>query len=148
VTLFRYLLRVRYHECDAQKIVFNARYAEYADLATTEFLRAVLGGVQPEELGIDYRVARLALEWKAAARFDDVLALRVAVPRTGTTSFVVRVTFERWPDGRVLATSESTLVRVDPISGAKVALGPLSTQLRAGSDRTVDHAGALTEGAR
>ena len=38
---FRYYLRVRYGECDAQKVVFNARYADYVDLATTEFLRAL-----------------------------------------------------------------------------------------------------------
>ncbi|MGH9635377.1 MAG: acyl-CoA thioesterase, partial [Candidatus Angelobacter sp.] len=43
---FRYYLRVRYGECDAQKVVFNARYAEYVDLATTEFLRALGYGEQ------------------------------------------------------------------------------------------------------
>ena len=31
---FRYYLRVRYGECDAQKVVFNARYADYVDLGT------------------------------------------------------------------------------------------------------------------
>jgi acyl-CoA thioesterase FadM len=40
---FRYLLRVRYGECDAQKIVYNARYGDYVDLAATEFLRAIWG---------------------------------------------------------------------------------------------------------
>ena len=38
---FRYYLRVRYSECDAQKVVFNSRYGDYIDLATTEFLRAL-----------------------------------------------------------------------------------------------------------
>ncbi len=42
---FRYYLRVRYGECDAQKVVFNARYAEYVDLATTD-LRALGYGEQ------------------------------------------------------------------------------------------------------
>ena len=28
------LVRVRYAECDAQGVVFNARYADYADLAS------------------------------------------------------------------------------------------------------------------
>jgi acyl-CoA thioester hydrolase len=37
---FRYYLRVRYSECDAQKIVFNARYGEYVDLAVSEFMRS------------------------------------------------------------------------------------------------------------
>jgi len=29
---FCYLLRVRYAECDAQKVVFNAKYVEYIDM--------------------------------------------------------------------------------------------------------------------
>jgi acyl-CoA thioester hydrolase len=37
---FRYYLRVRYIECDAQKVVFNSRYSEYVDVSVNEFLRA------------------------------------------------------------------------------------------------------------
>ena len=44
---FRYLLRVRYGECDAQMIVYNARWGDYVDIATTEFTRAVFGTVDP-----------------------------------------------------------------------------------------------------
>ena len=40
---FRYRLRVRYGECDGQKIVFNSRYGEYADAAMIEYQRK-LGG--------------------------------------------------------------------------------------------------------
>jgi len=36
---FRLLLRVRYGECDAQQVVFNARYGDYVDVAATEFYR-------------------------------------------------------------------------------------------------------------
>src|SRR5262245_38413749 len=34
---FRFLLRVRYGEVDAQKVVFNARWGDYVDLAVTEY---------------------------------------------------------------------------------------------------------------
>jgi acyl-CoA thioesterase FadM len=40
-TPFRYYLRVRYAECDAQKVVFHSRYAEYTDVAINEFFRAL-----------------------------------------------------------------------------------------------------------
>ncbi len=30
-TPFRYYLRVRYQDCDAQNVVFNSRYSDYAD---------------------------------------------------------------------------------------------------------------------
>ena len=38
---FRFLFRVRYGECDAQAIVFNARWGDYVDIAVTEFARAL-----------------------------------------------------------------------------------------------------------
>ena len=41
---FNFLLRVRYGECDAQQVVFNARYADYIDIAMTEYFREVVGG--------------------------------------------------------------------------------------------------------
>ena len=33
---FRYYLRVRYNECDAQRVVFNGHYGTYVDMAVTE----------------------------------------------------------------------------------------------------------------
>ena len=37
---FRLRLRVRYNECDAQGIVFNARWVDYVDIAVGEPDRA------------------------------------------------------------------------------------------------------------
>ncbi|MEQ9510770.1 MAG: hotdog domain-containing protein, partial [Alloalcanivorax xenomutans] len=73
---FRYRLRVRYSECDAQHVVFNARYGDYVDLAMTEFMRALgrdYGALLAR--GLDNQVVKLTLEWKASARFDDVLEI-------------------------------------------------------------------------
>ena len=40
---FRYYTRVRYQDCDAQHVVFNARYGDYADAARIEYQRVVWG---------------------------------------------------------------------------------------------------------
>ena len=40
---FVHRLRVRYHECDAQGVVFNANHVAYVDVALTELWRAVFG---------------------------------------------------------------------------------------------------------
>ena len=84
---FRYYLRVRYIECDAQKVVFNSRYGEYVDVAINEFLRAI--GVLPEFVDghLDFQLVKQTIEWKAPARFDQVLELSIAAIRLGTTSF-------------------------------------------------------------
>ena len=75
---FRFRFRVRYNECDAQLVVFNARYADYVDLAMTEFMRS-LGRDYNALLarGLDNQVVKMTLEWQAPARFDDVIDVHV-----------------------------------------------------------------------
>jgi acyl-CoA thioester hydrolase len=116
---FRLFLRVRYSECDAQGIVFNARYGEYMDVAACEYSRAVFGGVDGTTTGIDWRLVRQVTEWKAPARFDDVLEIAVSTRRVGTTSFTLSSVFCRHPGGPVLAEIETVYVVVDPGRGEK-----------------------------
>jgi len=70
---FTYLIRVRYGECDAQNVVFNPRYAEYVDIASTEYIRHIWGGYdQLIASGMDMQVVSMKLDWSASAKFDDV----------------------------------------------------------------------------
>jgi acyl-CoA thioester hydrolase len=138
---FRFRLRVRYGEVDAQRVVFNARWADYVDVAATEFTRAVFGTVDPSA-GIDWKLVRQELQWKASAGFDDVLEARVRTVAVGTTSFTLRCEFHRWPDGALLVTAETVYVVVDP-AGAKL---PVPAWHRAALEGgaagvIVDHAG-------
>ena len=142
---FRFLFRVRYHECDAQKIAFNARWGEYVDLASAEYTRALFGSVDPEVSGIDWRLVRQTIEWKASGRYDDVIEARVHTVRVGTTSFTLATQFLRWPDGAPLVTAETVYVATDPVRGIKQPVSDAHRQkLEAGAPGVVvDHAGAL-----
>lgn len=140
---FRYYLRVRYGECDAQKVVFNARYADYVDLGTIEFLRAIGFGEAVVSGAIDYQLVKLTIEWKAPARFDQVLELTVYASRLGNTSFTVVTEFRIARDEALVATGETVYVCVDPRTLTKV---PLPDDFRAaladGAPGAVtDHAG-------
>jgi acyl-CoA thioester hydrolase len=142
---FRLLLRVRYCECDAQGIVFNARWADYADIASGEYTRVLFGSVQPAETGVDWRVVKQTTEWRAPARYDDVLDLRVHTLRVGTTSFVLATESRRHADQSHLASTETICVMVEP-AGAK---RPITADERAALERgapgvIVDHAAALS----
>lgn len=120
---FRVLLRVRYGECDAQQVVFNARYGDYADAAVTEFFRLLFGSYQALlERGLDTQVVRLATDWRSPARFDEVLALDVATRRVGTTSFTLGVACSEFYSGRQVADTEVTYVMVDAASHQKRAV--------------------------
>ena len=140
---FRYYLRVRYGECDAQKVVFNARYAEYVDVAVTEFLRALGFGEALAAGGLDFQLVKQTVEWKAAARFDQVLEVRVSAARLGKTSFTLAAEFRLAGEERILAAAETVYVLVDPRTLAKMPLPEdFRSALERGAPGTVtDHAG-------
>jgi acyl-CoA thioester hydrolase len=142
ITPFRYYLRVRYIECDAQKVVFNSRYGEYVDVAINEFLRAI--GVLPDFLDghLDFQLVKQTIEWKAPARFDQVLELSIAAIRLGTTSFTVGTTFRIAGEDRVIVTVETVYVLVDGRTLTKLALpDAFRVALEAGAaGQVTDHA--------
>jgi acyl-CoA thioester hydrolase len=85
-------LRVRYGECDPQGLVFNANYLLYFDVAFTEMWRAAIGPWQDMvERGYDAVVGEAHLEFRAPARFDDVIRLRVQVERLGSSAITSRI---------------------------------------------------------
>jgi acyl-CoA thioester hydrolase len=142
---FRLLLRVRYGECDAQGIVFNARWGDYVDIASTEYSRALFGGVDPAATGLDWRLVKQTIEWRAPARYDDVLDIRVRTKHVGTTSFTLATELRRLGEEAILAQVETVCVMVDPSTGVKMEIPEAArTALESGApDKVVDHAAAL-----
>jgi len=144
---FRYYLRVRYIECDAQKVVFNSRYSEYVDVGINEFLRAagVLGDFITGPL--DFQLVKQTVEWKAPARFDQVLELRIEATRLGTTSFTIGTEFRVAGEERVIVMVETIYVLVD---GKTLTKLPLPDEIRVAlqegaAGRVTDHAGYQSE---
>jgi acyl-CoA thioester hydrolase len=86
---YSHRIRVRYGECDMQSVVFNANYLAYIDDATDSWFRKALGNF--EELGFDFMLKKITLEWQTPARFAEDLVLAVRVSRWGNTSFDVEV---------------------------------------------------------
>lgn len=144
---FRYYLRVRYIECDAQKVVFNSRYSEYVDVAINEFLRAI--GVLDDFVAghLDFQLVKQTIEWKAPARFDQVLELRIAATRLGTTSFTIGTEFRVAGAERVIVTVETIYVLVDGKTLTKLPLpDAIRVALQRGAaGRVTDHAGYQSE---
>jgi acyl-CoA thioester hydrolase len=147
---FRYYLRVRYGECDAQKVVFNARYGDYVDLATSEFFRALGYGEALASGEVDFQLVKQTFEWKAPARFDQVLEVSVSAHRLGNTSFTLGAEFRiaghdaaRHEDDRVIATAETVYVLVQPHTLTKMPIpAPLRAAMEKGAPGVVtDHAG-------
>ena len=144
---FRYYLRVRYGECDAQKVVFNARYGDYVDISTSEFFRALGFGEQLASGEVDFQLVKQTFEWKAPARFDQVLELSVYAQRLGNTSFTVATVMRIAGDERIIATAETVYVLVEPHKLVKMTI---PDALRAAMEKgapgaIIDHAGYLKQ---
>lgn len=113
---FFHRLRVRWAEVDPQGIVFNGHYLTYADVAITEYFRA-LGIAYPADLscdGADFFAVKTLLEYLAPARFDDELEIGIRSARLGRSS----LTFEMgiWHAGRLLTRGEVVYVHADGAS--------------------------------
>jgi acyl-CoA thioester hydrolase len=140
---FRYYTRVRYQDCDAQHVVFNARYGDYVDLAVTEFLRATFPGRDPFDGSLEIQVVRQLIEWTAPARFNDVLEISVRTQRLGTTSVTIGFELRIAGTRDTIVTAELIYVVVDAQTWKK---RPLTSDERArfeagAAGRITDHAG-------
>lgn len=124
---FFHALRVRWAEVDPQSIVFNGHYLTYADVAITEYFRA-MGVIYPADLvqdGGDFFAIRTLLEYRAPAHFDDQLQIGIRSARLGRSSLTFALGI--WRDGELLTSGEIVYVHAD---GATRSSAPLPQWLR------------------
>jgi acyl-CoA thioester hydrolase len=140
---FRYYTRVRYQDCDAQNVVFNARYGDYVDLAVTEFLRTTFPGRDPFDGSLEIQVVRQLIEWTSPARFNDVLEISVRTKKLGTTSVTIGFELRIAGTRDTIVTAELIYVVVDGKTWKKRPLTPEErARFEAGAaGRIIDHAG-------
>jgi acyl-CoA thioester hydrolase len=106
-------LRVRYHECDGQGIVFNAHYLAYVDMCAFEAEKALFGS-HDEFLAhrTDVVVAEANLKFRAPARYDDELVVSQYLTHLGTTSLIFD--FEIHRGETAIAAATVRYVFIDP----------------------------------
>jgi len=120
---FTHALRVRYHECDPQAIVFNAQYFAYFDIAITELWRAAFDrsyATMIADHGIDMVVAEATARYLGSARFDDLIDVEAGIIRLGTTGMTTRLRVRR--DGELLVEGELRHVFVDAQAWTKTPI--------------------------
>jgi acyl-CoA thioester hydrolase len=115
-------LRVRYGECDMQRVVFNANYFVYLDDAVDMWTRHALSvelakagsSTDLHAIGFDFMLKTTQLTWHSPVRFGDTLAMHCEVSRWGNSSFDVAINGSVDGDSRFDAVI--TYVSVDPTS--------------------------------
>jgi acyl-CoA thioester hydrolase len=118
---FRHDLRVRYSECDAQGVVFNAHYLSYFDISMTELWRGAFGSYRAMmDRGYDLVVAEAQIRFQAPARFDEQLTLEVAIEKLGNTSIVTAHRLWRGDESLALGTLRHVFVTLDTMGKAAI----------------------------
>jgi acyl-CoA thioester hydrolase len=115
---FVHRLRVRYHECDAQGIVFNAHHFAFFDITLTELWREAFGSYDSMvRAGTDVIVADAQATFHASPRFDDLLNIEMTIEKLGNSSMVTR--FEEKRDGQLLVSGRMVHVFITPGDNTK-----------------------------
>ncbi|MFT3865422.1 MAG: thioesterase family protein [Solirubrobacterales bacterium] len=111
---FSHELRVRYGECDAQGIVFNANFLAYVDVVLTEIWRQSMGSYDLLlETGVDTVVGEANLRFRAPGRFDDIIRIEGGFDGLGTTSTTLKLWFRRDADLLVEADIRYVFVNLE-----------------------------------
>jgi len=107
-------LRVRWAEVDMQKIVFNAHYLAYFDLAISDYWRALALPYEDAmaRLGGELYLKKVAVQYHESACLDDQLQVGFKCSSIGTSSMGFAGGIFRGE--RLLADGELTYVFADP----------------------------------
>jgi acyl-CoA thioester hydrolase len=110
---FSHRLKVRYSEIDGQKIVFNAHYCTYIDIAAGEYFEDGLKLNLPElaeQEKFDFVLAKTTLEYKSPARLGDWLNIWCRAKKVGNSSFTMEFMITREGEIEPLLLAETIYV--------------------------------------
>jgi acyl-CoA thioester hydrolase len=113
MTAGRIEVRVRYPECDPMGVAHHTAYPVWFEMGRTELLRESSGlrYRDLEEAGAFFAVAKLSIQYKRPARYDDELVLETRV--TGAGRAKIEHGYELYRDGVLLTTATTTVVCLD-----------------------------------
>lgn len=106
-------LRVRYPECDPMGVAHHAAYPVWFEMGRTELLRDGAGARYRdlEEQGVFFAVAKLSIQYRRPARYDDLLVLDTTI--TGVGRAKIEHAYELRRGAELLTTATTTLVCLD-----------------------------------
>ncbi|WP_131118682.1 tol-pal system-associated acyl-CoA thioesterase [Lichenihabitans psoromatis] len=112
----RWSVRVYYEDTDFSGVVYHANYLRFLERGRTEFLRH-LGINQadlrasPESGPMAFAVRHITLDFRAAARMDDILMVDTTIEALGGASVTMGQSIQRGEDVLVTADIRIGLVQ-------------------------------------
>ena len=117
--------RVRYAEIDGQKVVFNSRYLEYADVAMGEWWRwSGIGAALGETWeATEFHVRRAEVDYLRPFHWGDMVEGRVTLARIGGSSLSFAIELAHAETGALHARVTLVIVNVDLATHAAAPIG-------------------------
>jgi len=105
-------IRVRYPEVDAMGYLHHSRFLQYFELGRVELLRSLgFAYADLEKQGVFFVMVRAQINFKAPARYDELLTLKTRV--TKHTHVRIDHSYELKRDNTLLAEGTTTIACVD-----------------------------------
>ncbi len=120
--IFSFPVRVYYEDTDTGGVVYHSNYLNFMERARTEWLRAL--GFEQDELlrehGVIFAVSAVNVAFHRPARFNELLAVTVALDRRGAASLALKQEVRRGDE--LLASGEVRIACLDAQRFAPVAI--------------------------
>lgn len=113
-------VRIRYGETDQMGVVYHGNYAQYFEIARTEWLRSLgITYKDMEESGVMLPVVSLSFKFLHSAKYDDVITVYIIIKRPP----VIKIEFDyeiQNEAGKLLTTGNSVLAFMDKKTGKPI----------------------------
>lgn len=121
--------KVRYAEVDAQRVVYNSRYLEYADLAVSEYWPTTgMESLGPVWTEAEFHVRHTEIDYHRPFTIGDEIEAFVRLDRIGGSSMTQHFNLCHAATGDLHCTIRMTIVQVDLATGRPV---PIEGEVRA-----------------
>lgn len=117
-------LKVRYAEIDGQKVVFNSRYLEYADVAVTEFWLQSGMDERIGDLNWESHVRRAEVDYLKPLVLGDEFDVWCRMEAVGNSSYAQRCEMTHAITGELHAIVSIVGVGVDLMTGRSLPHSP------------------------
>ncbi|HUH99420.1 MAG TPA: thioesterase family protein [Nitrososphaerales archaeon] len=124
-------LRVRFAETDAMQVVYYAEYFVWFEVARTELFRAIglPYTVISRKRGYHTPVVQAHADYKASARYDDEVEVKVWPSKVGRSSVRLDYVVAKLPEREVLCTGHTVHVFIGEDGRAKELPSDIRTKL-------------------
>ncbi|HXQ31479.1 MAG TPA: tol-pal system-associated acyl-CoA thioesterase [Steroidobacteraceae bacterium] len=126
---FEWPVRVYWEDTDAGGIVYHASYLEFLERARTEWLRAL--GIDQRALRaterLQFAVVDMQIEWRRAARYDDLLTVTAQMAERGRATLKFAQTVLRGAELLLSATVRVAAIDAESLRPRRLPLELLNS---------------------